>query len=226
MNSDLQAVFLTFKLASVTMLALLIIATPLAWWLSQTKSAWRNIVAPLLTLPIILPPTVLGFYLLIFLGPNGWLGQLTTSLGMGPLVFSFWGLVIGSIIYSLPFAVQPLVNSFKSIDPRLFELGATLNANPWKRFTAIALPLAKPGFYTAAILSFAHTVGEFGVILMIGGNIPGETRVLSIAIYEHVEALEYDRAHILAAGLLVFSFLILWATQKLQPQTRKSGVGL
>lgn len=224
MSADIQAVILTVKLATVTMLALLLIATPIAWWLSTTNSRWKNSISAIVTLPIVLPPTVLGFYLLVLLGPEGPVGKLTTALGIDALVFSFAGLVIGSIIYSLPFAVQPIAIAFKAIDPKLFELGATLKASKWQRFWLIAIPLAKPGFITAAILSFAHTIGEFGVILMIGGNIPGETRVLSISIYEHVEALEYEKAHFLSAGLLCFSFFVLWITQRLKAKPISSGI--
>ena len=211
MTFDWQPVFLTLKLASLTMICLLVIATPIAWWLSRSHHWSKRLVETLTTLPLILPPTVLGFYLLIMLGPNGPLGSLSEQLGLGPLVFSFSGLLIGSIFYSLPFAVQPLHNAFSAIDKQLIEAASTLRAKPLDRFFSVIIPLARPGFLSAAVLSFAHTVGEFGVVLMIGGNIPGETQVLSIAMYDHVEALEYQQAHWLAGGMLVFAFSVLYA---------------
>lgn len=220
MSSDWTTLWLSLQLAFVTMIILLIISTPLAWWLSQTNSRAKPLVLSLITLPIVLPPTVLGFYLLLMMSPTGLIGQVTQSLGLGSLVFSFWGLVVGSIIYSLPFAVQPIYNAFTSMDRGLLELGATTGASPKQQFLSIALPLAKTGLLSAAILSFAHTLGEFGVILMIGGNIPGETRVLSIAIYDHVESLNYDQAHVLSAGLVLFAFLVIWALAKLQQRSR------
>ena len=212
----MQAIFLTFKLASLTTLLLLVIATPLAWWLSQTQSRWRAPVSAMVTLPLVLPPTVLGFYILIVLGPQGWVGQLTQSLGMGVLSFSFSGLLIGSIIFSLPFAVQPIQYAFEAIGKRPMEVAATLRASPLDAFFTVALPLAKPGLLTATVLSFAHTVGEFGVVLMIGGNIPGKTQVVSTQIYGHVEAMEYTQAHWLAAGMVVFSFAVLIALSRLK----------
>ena len=221
MSSDWTTLWLSLQLAFVTMSILLVIGTPLAWWLSQTHSKAKPFVLSLITLPIVLPPTVLGFYLLLLMSPTGWIGQLTQSLGIGTLVFSFWGLVLGSIIYSLPFAVQPIYNAFSSMDRGLLELGATMGASPAKRFFGIALPLAKTGVLSAAILSFAHTLGEFGVILMIGGNIPGETRVLSIAIYDHVESLNYEQAHLLSAGLVLFAFLVIWALAQLQQRAQR-----
>lgn len=205
----LQAIVLTLKLASLTTLLLLLIATPLAWWLAHTRSRWRAPVGAVVALPLVLPPTVLGFYLLVALGPHGFLGQLTQSVGLGLLSFTFTGLLIGSLVYSLPFAVQPLQHAFEAIGPRPLEVAATLRARPIDAFFSVVLPLARPGFITAAILSFAHTVGEFGIVLMIGGNIPGKTRVVSTQIYGHVEAMEYTEAHWLAGSMLVFSFIVL-----------------
>ncbi|MEY3954389.1 MAG: molybdate transporter permease subunit [Pseudomonadota bacterium] len=204
-----QAIGLTLKLASLTTIILLVVATPLAWWLSQTQSRWRVPIGAAVTLPLVLPPTVLGFYILVLLGPQGWVGQVTQALGLGLLSFSFTGLVVGSVIFSLPFAVQPIQYAFEAIGKRPLEVAATLRARPIDAFVSVALPLAKPGLWTAAVLSFAHTVGEFGVVLMIGGNIPGQTRVVSTQIYGHVEAMEYTQAHALAAGMAVFSFLVL-----------------
>jgi len=204
-----QAIGLTLQLASLSTVILLVIATPLAWWLSQTQSPWKAGISALVTLPLVLPPTVLGFYLLVLLGPQGWVGSITQSLGLGLLSFSFSGLVIGSVVFSLPFAVQPIQAAFEAIGPRPLEVAATLRASPLDRFFSVALPLAKPGLFTAVVLSFAHTVGEFGVVLMIGGNIPGETRVVSTQIFGHVEAMEYTQAHALSAGMVAFSFLVL-----------------
>jgi molybdate transport system permease protein len=209
--ADLDAIFLTLKLASLTTLVLLLIATPLAWWLARTASRWRAPVAALVSLPLVLPPTVLGFYLLVVMGPHGWVGQATQLLGLGILPFTFAGLVVGSVVYSLPFAVQPLQHAFENIGSRPLEVAATLRAAPLDAFFTVAVPLARPGFVTAAILSFAHTVGEFGVVLMIGGNIPQKTRVVSTQIYGHVEALEYTQAHGLALGMVAFSFVVLLA---------------
>ena len=206
-----QAIQLTFELAVLTSLFLLVLATPLAWWLSQTHSAWRAPIQALVTLPLILPPSVLGFYLLIVMGPLGPLGQFTQAMGWGVLSFTFTGLLIGSILFSLPFAVQPIQHAFDAMGSRPLEVAATLRASPIDTFFSVALPLAKPGLVTAAILSFAHTVGEFGVVLMIGGNIPGKTRVVSTEIYGYVEAMEYAQAHLLAAGMLLFSFVVLIA---------------
>ena len=205
------AVRLTLELAAWATLILLLLATPLAWWLSQTQSRWRAPLSALVTLPLVLPPSVLGFYLLVAMGPQGPLGHITQALGWGVLSFTFTGLLIGSVIFSLPFAVQPMQHAFESIGTRPMEVAFTLRASPVDAFFTVALPLAKPGILTAAILSFAHTVGEFGVVLMIGGNIPGKTRVVSTQIYGHVEAMEYAQAHWLAGGMLVFSFAVLLA---------------
>ena len=204
-----QAIGLTLQLATATTLILLLVATPLAWWLSQTQSKWRAAVGALVMLPLVLPPTVLGFYILVVLGPDGWIGMVTQSIGLGLLSFSFSGLLIGSIIFSLPFAVQPIQYAFEAIGRRPLEVAATLGAKPLDAFFSVALPLAKPGLLTATVLSFAHTVGEFGVVLMIGGNIPGQTRLVSTQIFGHVEAMEYTQAHWLAAGMVIFSFGVL-----------------
>ena len=206
---DLAAIALTLRLACTSTALLLLLGTPLAWWLSHTKSWLRAPIGAVVALPLVLPPTVLGFYLLISMGPHGPLGQLTQSLGVGLLPFTFSGLVIGSVIYSLPFTVQPLQRAFEAIGPRPLEVAATLGAGPWDRFFSVALPLAKPGLITATVLSFAHTVGEFGVVLMLGGNIPGVTRVVSVQIFDHVEAIEYAQAHSLAAVMVAFSFVVL-----------------
>ena len=207
--SDLIALVITLKLASYTTVILLALGSPLAWWLSQTRSRVKPVIEALIALPLVLPPTVLGFYLLISLSPNGFIGQLMEQAGIPRLAFSFPGLVLGSVIYSMPFVVQPLQQAFASIGRRPLEVAATLRASPLDRFFTVAIPLARSGFLTAAVLGFAHTVGEFGVVLMIGGNIPGETQVVSIAIYDHVEGLEYAHAHWLSGGLLLLSFLML-----------------
>ncbi len=207
--SDWGAIALTLQLASLTTLLLLLLATPLAWWLARTPSRLRAPVGAIVALPLVLPPTVLGFYLLITLGPNGWGGQFTQWLGLGTLPFTFGGLLLGSMLYSLPFAVQPLQNAFAAIGTRPLEVAATLRARPLDAFLTVAVPLARPGFMTAAILTFAHTVGEFGVVLMLGGNIPGKTSVVSTQIYGHVEALEYAQAHWLAGGMVLFAFAVL-----------------
>ncbi len=206
---DWSAVWLTLKLAVLVTALLLLIGTPLAWWLAGTRSRLKPVIAAVVALPLVLPPSVLGFYLLVAMGPNGPLGHVTQSLGWGVLPFTFPGLVVASVLYSMPFVVQPVQHAFESSGTRPLEVAATLRAGPLDRFFSVALPLAKPGLITAAILGFAHTLGEFGVVLMIGGNIPDRTRVLSVQIYDHVEALEYAQAHTLAAGLLVFSFLVL-----------------
>ena len=206
---DLAAIWLTFKLASLTTATLMVVGTPIAWWLARTRSRIKALVGAVVALPLVLPPTVLGFYLLITLGPHGPVGHLTQSLGLGVLPFTFAGLVVASVFYSLPFVVQPLQQAFEAIGPRPLEVAATLRASPWDSFFTVIVPLAKPGFITAAILGFAHTVGEFGVVLMIGGNIPEKTRVVSVQIYDHVEAMEYAEAQVQAGGMLLFSFLVL-----------------
>lgn len=204
-----EPVWLTLKLAGFTTAVLLVVGTPIAWWLARSQHWVRQPVAAIVALPLVLPPTVLGFYLLVLMGPKGVVGQITEQLGLGLLPFTFEGLVIASVIYSLPFTVQPLQNAFGSINQQLLEVASTLRASPRDRFFSIVIPLARPGFLTAGVLTFAHTIGEFGVVLMIGGNIPGETKVLSVAIYDHVESLEYAQAHWLAAGMVVFSFVVL-----------------
>jgi molybdate transport system permease protein len=219
-SADLGALLLTLKLATTTTVVLLLVATPLAWWLAHARSRWAALVGAVVALPLVLPPTVLGFYLLVVFGPQVWGGQLTQSLGLGLLPFTFGGLLVASVLYSMPFAVQPLQHAFEAAGTRPMEVAATLRARPLDAFFTVAVPLAKPGFLTAAILSFAHTVGEFGVVLMIGGNIPEQTRVVSTQIYGHVEALEYAQAHTLAAGLLVFSFVVLLCVGLLTRRTR------
>lgn len=211
MHPDITALFITLKLALITTLILLIIGTPLAWWLAKTQWRFKFLIETIVALPLVLPPTVLGFYLLIMLGPQGPIGSLAASLGHRPLAFTFTGLVIGSVFYSLPFVVQPLQSVFTTIGENVMEQAATLRAGPLDRFFNVMMPLARPGFLTASVLGFAHTLGEFGVVLMVGGNIPGETRVMSIAIYDHVESLEYTQAHLLSGGLLILSFLMLMA---------------
>ncbi|MDD5389921.1 MAG: molybdate ABC transporter permease subunit [Gallionellaceae bacterium] len=219
--SDLGAIWLTLKLASVTTALLLLIGTPIAWWLARTPSFWKGPVGAVVALPIVLPPTVIGFYLLVVMGPNGPVGHFTQSLGLGVLPFTFAGLVVASVFYSLPFVVQPLQNAFEAIGERPLEVAATLRASPLDTFFSVVLPLARPGYLTATVLGFAHTVGEFGVVLMIGGNIPDETRVVSVQIYDHVEAMEYAQAHWLAAGMVAFSFLVLLALYTLNPSGRR-----
>ena len=219
--ADLGAVRLTLELAAVVTLLLLAVGTPIAWWLARTRSRLRHAVGAVVALPLVLPPTVIGFYLLLVLGPNGPVGKLTEALGIGLLPFSFGGLVLASVCYSLPFVVQPLQNAFEAIGPRPLEVAATLRAGPWDTFWSIVVPLARPGFLSGAVLGFAHTVGEFGVVLMIGGNIPDKTRVVSVQIYDHVEALEYAQAHWLAGGMLAFSFIVLLALYTFYPQAMK-----
>lgn len=214
--ADWAAVWLTLKLASVVTFLLVILATPLAWWLAQSRSKWRAPIAALVAMPLVLPPTVLGFYVLLLLGPKGPLGQLMAWLGVEHVLFSFSGLVVASMVYSLPFVVQPIYTSMQAISPRVLEVAATLGASPLDRFITVVLPLSKTGFLTAVILGFAHTVGEFGVVLMVGGSIPESTRVVSIQIYEHVETLNYGAAHVLSAGLVLAAFIVLWVVYRLQ----------
>lgn len=206
---SLEPVWLSLKLAATTTCLLMVLAMPLAWWLARTKSLWRAPVGAVVTLPLVLPPSVLGFYILVAMGPHGPVGGLTQWLGLGLMTFNFSGLVVGSVIYSMPFAVQPLQAAFESVGSRPMEVAATLGAKPLDAFFSVVVPLARPGFLTAAVLTFAHTIGEFGVVLMIGGNIPGKTQVVSTEIYTFVEAMEYDKAHWLAGGMLLFSFLVL-----------------
>ncbi|MBA1274018.1 molybdate ABC transporter permease subunit [Stutzerimonas azotifigens] len=206
---DWGAIWLTLKLATLVTILLLLFGTPLAWWLARTRSRLKGAVSALVAMPLILPPTVMGFYLLLLMGPQGPVGRLTEATGIGLLPFTFAGLVIASMVYSLPFVVQPLHNAFAAIGPRPLEVAATLRASPWDSFRHVVLPLARPGFISAAVMGFAHTVGEFGVVLMIGGNIPDRTRVVSVQIYDHVEAMQYSNAHILSACLVVFSFVVL-----------------
>ena len=218
---DYSAIWLTLKLASVTTVLLMLLCTPLAWWLAHTRSRWAGPIGAVVALPLVLPPTVIGFYLLVTMGPNGPIGQFTQWLGLGNLPFTFSGLVIGSLIYSMPFTVQPLQRAFEAQGTRPMEAAASLGASPLDRFLSVAIPLARPGFITAAVLTFAHTVGEFGVVLMLGGNIQNETRVVSVQIYDHVEAMEYGHAHLLAAGMVFFSFLVLLALNWLQPKAER-----
>jgi molybdate transport system permease protein len=222
-DSDLQALWLTVRLASIVTLILLLIGTPIAWWLARTKAWWKGPVGAVVALPLVLPPSVLGFYLLLAMGPVGPIGQLTQTLGLGLLPFTFWGLVIASVFYSMPFMVQPLQTAFETVGDRPLEVAATLRASPLDAFFTVAIPWAAPGFLTAAILTFAHTVGEFGVVLMIGGNLPGVTRVASVQIYDLVEALEYMQAHRLSAVMLIFSFLVLLVLYAWRPFQKRGG---
>lgn len=218
---DLSAIGLTLKLASLTTLLLLILGTPVAWWLARTRSRLKGPVGAVVALPVVLPPTVLGFYMLVVMGPNGPVGQLTQALGLGLLPFTFPGLLLASVVYSMPFVVQPLQNAFEAIGDKPLEAAATLRATPWDTFLTVVVPLARPGFLSGAILGFAHTVGEFGIVLMIGGNIPGKTRVMSVQIYDHVEAMEYTQAHWLAGGMVAFAFLVLIALYTFNPNPRR-----
>lgn len=215
---------LTLELASLTTVALLIIGTPIAWWLARSTAAWKEVIAAIVAVPLVLPPTVLGFYLLIALGPQGPGGWIAGLFGGQSLAFTFEGLVIGSVFYSMPFVVQPIRNAFEAIGERPLEVAATLRASPWDRFWTVAVPLARPGFLTGAVLGFAHTVGEFGVILMIGGNIPGETKVLSVTIYDYVETLQWAQAHILAGGMLLFAFLVILSMMLLGKRFGRPGL--
>ena len=220
-DSDFGAIWLTLRLATITTALLLLIGTPIAWWLARTRSWVKGLIGALVALPIVLPPSVLGFYLLLAMGPNGPIGHFTQAMGLGTLPFTFWGLVVASTFYSMPFVVQPIQNAFEAIGERPLEVAATLRASPFDTFLSVVLPLAKPGFLTATILGFAHTVGEFGVVLMIGGNIPDKTRVVSVQIYDHVEALEYTEAHWLAAIMVVFSFAVLLILYLFNPSGRR-----
>jgi molybdate transport system permease protein len=220
-DGDIQAIWLTIRLAGIVTLILLLIGTPIAWWLARTRAWWKGPVGAVVALPLVLPPSVLGFYLLLAMGPHGPVGELTQALGIGTLPFTFWGLVVASVFYSLPFMVQPLQTAFEAIGDRPLEVAATLRASPLDAFFTIAVPLALPGFLSASILTFAHTVGEFGVVLMIGGNIPGQTRVASVQIYDHVEAFEYTQAHHLAGVMLAFSFFVLLALYVWRPNAKK-----
>jgi molybdate transport system permease protein len=218
---DWSAIRLTLELAGLVTVLLLLIGTPIAWWLARTDSVLKRPVSAVVTLPMVLPPTVLGFYLLVLMGPQGAVGKITQALGLGLLPFTFTGLVVASMLYSLPFAVQPIQQAFEAMGERPMEVAATLRASPLDAFFTIALPLARPGLVTAAVMSFAHTIGEFGVVLMIGGNIPGKTRVLSVQIYDHVEALEYVQGHWLAGSLLLFSFCVLLLLYRFNPMTAR-----
>jgi molybdate transport system permease protein len=222
--ADITALFLTLKLALVTTIILLVLGTPLAWWLARSQWRFKFLLEALIALPLVLPPTVLGFYLLLTLGPRGVVGNMMQALGGEALAFTFSGLVVGSVIYSLPFVVQPLQDTFHNIGKRPLEVAATLRASPLDRFITVVLPLAKGGFITASMLGFAHTLGEFGIVLMLGGNIPGETQVLSIAIYSHVESLEYAQAHLLSAGLLLLSFVMMLTVYGLRGRMRVSNL--
>lgn len=220
-TADLSAIWLSIKLATVVTFILLLISTPIAWWLARTRCWWKGPVAAMVALPIILPPTVIGFYLLIAMGPNGPLGHLSQYLGLGLLPFTFTGLVVASVFYSLPFVVQPLQNAFENISDRSLETAATLRASTLDTFFSVVLPLSKPGILTAMVLGFAHTIGEFGMILMIGGNIPGQTRVVSVQIYDHVEAMEYASAHWLSAAMVIFSFVMLLILYTFNPTGKR-----
>jgi molybdate transport system permease protein len=223
-DGDMATIWLTLRLASTVTILLLILATPLAWWLARTNSWLKGPLSAIVALPLVLPPTVLGFYLLLAMGPNGAIGQFTQTLGLGTLPFTFWGLVVASMVYSMPFVVQPIQNAIEAIGNRPLEAAATLGAGPIDRFFTVVLPLAKPGFITATILGFAHTVGEFGIVLMIGGSIPGETRVVSVQIYDHVEALEYAQAHALSGVMIGFSFLVLLMLYTFQRKRKAVGI--
>ena len=221
-NDILTSIFLTLTLASATTLILLVLATPLAWWLAHSRARWKEAIAAVISIPLVLPPTVLGFYLLIALGPNGPGGMLASLWGARTLAFSFPGLLIGSVLYSMPFVVQPIRNAFEAVGERPLEVAATLRASPWRAFWTVAVPLASPGFLTGAILGFAHTIGEFGVVLMIGGNIPGQTKVLSIAVFDYVETSQWGTAHLLAGGMVVFSFCVIFSMMLIEKRLRQA----
>jgi molybdate transport system permease protein len=221
-DSDVRALWLTARLAGTVTIILLLVGTPIAWWLARTRARWKGAIGAVVALPLVLPPSVLGFYLLLAMGPYGPVGKVTQVLGLGLLPFTFWGLVVASAFYSLPFMVQPLQTAFEAIGDRPLEVAATLRASPLDAFFTVAVPLALPGFLTASILTFTHTVGEFGVVLMIGGNLPGVTRVASVQIYDHVQALEYAEAHRLAAVMLIFSFLVLLTLYAWRPNLKKA----
>ena len=223
-DGDIATIWLTLRLATTVTILLLIFATPVAWWLARTRSWFKGPVSAIVALPLVLPPTVLGFYMLLAMGPNGSIGQFTQALGLGTLPFTFWGLVVASMVYSMPFVVQPIQNAIEAIGNRPIEAAATLGAGPLDRFFTVVLPLARPGFMTATILGFAHTVGEFGIVLMIGGSIPGETRVVSVQIYDHVEALEYAQAHALSGVMVVFSFVVLLTLYTFQRKHKAVGM--
>jgi molybdate transport system permease protein len=216
-DEDFGAILLTLQLAGLVTVILLLVGTPIAWWLAHARSRWKGIVGAVVALPLVLPPAVLGFYLLVLMGPHGPVGQFTKAIGLGTLPFTFGGLVVASVIYSLPFVVQPLQNAFEAIGTRPLEVAATLRASPLDTFFSVVVPLARPGFLTASILGFAHTIGEFGVVLMVGGNIPGKTQVISMQIFNHVETGEYAQAHWLSGGMLVFSFVVLLTLYTLTP---------
>jgi len=218
----LQALWLTAKVSAVVTFILLLLGTPIAWWLARTQSRLKAPISAIVALPLVLPPTVLGFYLLLAMGPHGFAGRLTESLGLGLLPFTFWGLVVASVFYSLPFMVQPLQNAFESIGRRPLEVAATLRATPLDAFFSVVVPMALPGFLTASVMSFAHTVGEFGVVLMIGGNLAGETRVASVQIYDYVEAMQYEHAHAMAAVLIGFSFIVLLVLHLSRPKAQST----
>ena len=218
-----QPVQLTIALAAITTVVLLVVGTPIAWWLARSKAWWKEAVATLVAMPLVLPPTVLGFYLLLMLGPNGPGGLVAGLWGARTLAFTFEGLVIGSVFYSMPFVVQPIRNAFAAIGDRPLEVAATLRASPRRAFWTVAVPMARPGFLTGAVLGFAHTVGEFGVVLMIGGNIPGETKVLSVAIYDYVESSQWREANILAAGMVVFAFAVILSMTLIERRVARTG---
>jgi molybdate transport system permease protein len=223
-NEIISPICLTLELAGLTTVILLIVSTPLAWWLARSKARWKEMVAALVSIPLVLPPTVLGFYLLIMLGPYGPGGSLANLWGAKTLAFTFPGLLIGSVLYSMPFVVQPIRNAFEAMGERPMEVAATLRASPCRAFWTVAVPMASPGFLTGAILGFAHTVGEFGVVLMIGGNIPGQTKVLSVAIYDYVEAGQWSIAHILAGSMVIFSFCIILSMMLIEKRIRQARV--